>query len=91
MRYVHPAAEQKRLAACEQAAEHERLAATKLETFRINGSKEAASEQAVGARTGTEASDKLMDRPAKYLKNLVGAPRFELWTSCAQGNSRKAK
>src|SRR5258707_7296472 len=30
-------------------------------------------------------SDKLMDRSAKYLKNMVGAPRFELGTSCAQG------
>jgi hypothetical protein len=36
MRYVHPAAEQKR------------LAAAKLESFRINGLIEAASEQAVG-------------------------------------------
>ena len=26
-----------------------------------------------------------MDRSAKYLKSLVGAPRFELGTSCAQG------
>ena len=26
-----------------------------------------------------------MDRSAKYLKRLVGAPRFELGTSCAQG------
>jgi hypothetical protein len=26
-----------------------------------------------------------MERSAKYLKNLVGAPRFELGTSCAQG------
>jgi hypothetical protein len=26
-----------------------------------------------------------MDRAAKYLKSLVGAPRFELGTSCAQG------
>jgi hypothetical protein len=25
-----------------------------------------------------------MDRSANYLKNLVGAPRFELGTSCAQ-------
>jgi integrase len=36
MRYVHPAAEQKR------------LAAAKLESFRINGLIEAASKQAVG-------------------------------------------
>ena len=68
MRYVHPAAEQKRLAAAklekfrvnglmvaasEQAAEQERLAAAKLETFRINGLMEAASEQAVGTKMGT--------------------------------------
>ena len=26
-----------------------------------------------------------MDRSAKYLQSLVGAPRFELGTSCAQG------
>ena len=26
-----------------------------------------------------------MNRSAKYLKSLVGAPRFELGTSCAQG------
>jgi hypothetical protein len=26
-----------------------------------------------------------MERLAKYLKSLVGAPRFELGTSCAQG------
>src|SRR5713226_3795234 len=26
-----------------------------------------------------------MDRSAKYLKSLVGAPRFELGASCAQG------
>jgi integrase len=41
MRYVHPAAEQKR------------LAAAKLENFRINGLIEAASEQAVGAKMGS--------------------------------------
>jgi integrase len=41
MRYVHPAAEQKR------------LAAAKLESFRINGLIEAASEQAVGTKMGT--------------------------------------
>jgi hypothetical protein len=104
MRYVHPAAEQKRLAAAkletfrvnglmvaasEQAAEQERLAAAKLETFRINGLMEAASEQAVGTKMGTADSDKLMDHSAKYLKNLVGAPRFELGTSCAQGRSAR--
>ncbi|MGB8441208.1 MAG: tyrosine-type recombinase/integrase, partial [Candidatus Acidiferrales bacterium] len=70
MRYVHPAAEQKRLAAAkletfrvnglivaanEQAAELERLAAAKLETFRINGLMDAASEQAVGTKMGTDA------------------------------------
>jgi hypothetical protein len=27
-----------------------------------------------------------MDRSAKYLKSLVGAPRFELGTSCAQAS-----
>jgi integrase len=43
MRYVHPAAEQKR------------LAGTKLESFRINGLIEAASEQAVGTNMGTVA------------------------------------
>ncbi len=43
MRYVHPAAEQKR------------LAAAKLETFRINGLIQAASEQALGTKTGTVA------------------------------------
>jgi hypothetical protein len=69
MRYVHPAAEQKRLAAAkletfrvnglmvaaseQQAAEEERLAAAKLETFRINGLMEAASEQGVGTKMGT--------------------------------------
>src|SRR6266404_7520853 len=31
------------------------------------------------------ASGELMDRSAKYLKSLVGARRFELGTSCAQG------
>jgi hypothetical protein len=41
MRYVHPAAEQKR------------LAAAKLETFRVKGLMEAASEQAVGTKMGT--------------------------------------
>jgi integrase len=55
MRYVHPAAEQKRLAAIEQAAEQERVAAAKVETFRINGLMKAASEQAVGTKMGTEA------------------------------------
>jgi hypothetical protein len=49
------AAERERLAASEQAAEQERLAAAKLETFRINGLMEAASEQAVGTKMGTEA------------------------------------
>src|SRR5713226_7100230 len=58
MRCVHPAAEQKRL---------------------------AASEQAAGTKMGTAGRIKLMDRSAKYLKSLVGAPRFELGTSCAQG------
>lgn len=48
------AAERERLAASEQAAEHERLAAAKLETFRINGLMEAASEQAVCTKMGTE-------------------------------------
>jgi len=43
MRYVHPAAEQKR------------LAAAKSETFRVNGLMAAASEQAVGTKMGTEA------------------------------------
>ena len=43
MRYVHPAAEQKK------------LAAAKLESFRINGLMEAASEQAVGTKMGTMA------------------------------------
>jgi len=43
MRYVHPAAEQKR------------LAAAKLESFRINGLIQAASEQALGTKTGTVA------------------------------------
>jgi hypothetical protein len=43
MRYVHPAAEQKR------------LAAAKLVTFRINGLMEAASEQAVSTKMGTMA------------------------------------
>jgi hypothetical protein len=43
MRYVHPAAEQKR------------LAAVKLESFRINGLIEAASEQAVGTKMGAAA------------------------------------
>src|ERR1700719_4445770 len=43
MRYVHPAAEQKK------------LAAAKLESFRINGLIEAASEQAVGTKIGTAA------------------------------------
>jgi hypothetical protein len=42
------------LAAIEQA-EQERLAAAKVETFRINGLMEAASEQAVGTQMGTEA------------------------------------
>jgi len=41
------------VAASEQAAEEERLAAAKLETFRINGLMEAASKQAVGTKTGT--------------------------------------
>src|SRR5713226_6122196 len=58
MRCVHPAAEQKRL---------------------------AASEQAAGTKMGTAGRIKLMDRSAKYLKEVVGAPRFELGTSCAQG------
>ncbi len=49
------AAERERLAAIEQAAEQERLAAAKVETFRINGLMEAASEQAVGTKMGTEA------------------------------------
>ncbi len=43
MRYVHPAAEQKK------------LAAASLESFRINGLTEAASEQAVGTNMGTVA------------------------------------
>ncbi len=43
MRYVHPAAEQKK------------LAAASLESFRINGLIEAASEQAVGTNMGTVA------------------------------------
>ncbi len=43
MRYVHPAAEQKK------------LAAASLESFRINGLIEAASEQAVGTNMGTAA------------------------------------
>ena len=30
-------------------------------------------------------SPKLMDRSAKYLKSLVGAPGFEPGASCAQG------
>lgn len=38
---VHPAAEQKR------------LAAAKLETFRINGLIQAGREQALGTKTGT--------------------------------------
>jgi hypothetical protein len=41
------------VAASEQAAEEEQLAAAKLETFRINGLMEAASEQAVGTKMGT--------------------------------------
>jgi hypothetical protein len=36
------------------------------------------------ARSSPEP-DKLMDRSAKYLKNLVGAPGFEPGASCAQG------
>jgi len=43
------------LAAIEQAAEKQRFAAAKLETFRINGLMDAASEQAVGTKLGTEA------------------------------------
>ena len=37
------------------AAERKRLAAAKLETFRVNGLMEAASEQSVGTKMGTEA------------------------------------
>jgi hypothetical protein len=38
-----------------EGQEQERLAAAKLETFGINGLMEAASEQAVGTKMGTEA------------------------------------
>ncbi|HKV63300.1 MAG TPA: hypothetical protein VJO16_15415 [Candidatus Acidoferrum sp.] len=41
---------------CHPAAEQKRLAAAKLETFlRINGLIQAASEQALGTKTGTMA------------------------------------
>ena len=37
------------------------------------------------AGEGRAQTDKLMDRSAKYLKSLVGAPGFEPGASCAQG------
>ena len=49
---------------------------------RFNGGRQRTSS---GHKNGHSRSDKLMDRSAKYLKSLVGAPRFELGTSCAQG------
>src|SRR5207302_1837436 len=49
---------------------------------RSNGGRQRTSS---GHKNGHSRSDQLMDRSAKYLKSLVGAPRFELGTSCAQG------
>jgi hypothetical protein len=41
--------------------------------------------ESVSIQGFTPGSDKLMDRSAKYLKSLVGAPGFEPGASCAQG------
>jgi hypothetical protein len=53
-----------------------------------NGDQPAEQESASRSRydsSSNEIADKLMDRSAKYLKSLVGAPGFEPGASCAQG------
>ena len=75
LRYVHPAAEQKK------------LAVAKVERFRNNclmgfdGNRWRTSSRRQNGRRG---SGELMDRSAKYLKSLVGASGFEPEASCAQ-------
>jgi hypothetical protein len=67
MRYVHSAADQKR------------LAATKLESHSINGLIEAASEQAVGTKMGNRGVHpiRLGQNCAKTLLIRVVGVRFE--------------
>src|SRR5260370_23127924 len=72
-RYVHPAAEQKK------------LAAASLESFRINGLIEAASEQAVGTNMGTVAQVSVVQTGQNVLP-VTGGRGFQ-WVSGRLGEA----